>query len=319
MNHLKLLLSAAVMAGAFTACTVEKSESGQFIPETPDYGDSVCWYSAKGDSTGTGADVFYLVSTWEEDWRTEDGRLCRYADVSRAEHREHMDREISKVKDYMGEKNNFYAPYYRHMTIDIWATQSEDSVNSYFELSFQDVKAAFDHYINNENKGRPFVLMGFSQGGKAVVELLKAMDDSLRSRMVAAYVLGYKVTPADTAICPAIKPAMGPDDTGVTICYNSVRDAACADSIIAAPCAMSINPVSWRRDAEPAILHDTISVTLDTARNVLVLSGYSGSEYQPIRGFLNVCDIHSCEPWLYSECLKENAGVRVREWYFGRD
>jgi len=32
------------------------------------------------------------------------------------------------------------------------------------------------------------------------------------------------------------------------------------------------------------------------------------------RGFLNVGDIHSCEPWLYSECLAKNITVRAKEW-----
>ena len=33
-----------------------------------------------------------------------------------------------------------------------------------------------------------------------------------------------------------------------------------------------------------------------------------------ICGFLNVGDIHSCEPWLYSECLQRNIKVRAKEW-----
>ena len=40
--------------------------------------------------------------------------------------------------------------------------------------------------------------------------------------------------------------------------------------------------------------------------HVLVLDGYSGSEYHPILGFLNVGDFHGCEPWLYQESLHEN-------------
>ena len=47
--------------------------------------------------------------------------------------------------------------------------------------------------------------------------------------------------------------------------------------------------------------------------HVLVVSGYSGSEYAPYRNFINVGDIYSCEPWLYSECLQQNIAVRTRE------
>ena len=62
------------------------------------------------------------------------------------------------------------------------------------DVSFKDVKAAFHHFLINYNQGRPFILAGFSQGGKSVVELMKHLSEEERKRMIAAYVLGYKVT-----------------------------------------------------------------------------------------------------------------------------
>lgn len=75
-----------------------------------------------------------------------------------------------------------------------------------------------------------------------------------------------------------------------------------------------INPVNWHTDDTPAILHDTITVTVSPAYHVLVVTGYSGSEYAPYKDFLNLGDIHSCEPWLYSECLAKNIAVRSKKW-----
>lgn len=65
----------------------------------------------------------------------------------------------------------------------------------------------------------------------------------------------------------------------------------------------------------PATLHDTITVSVSPEHHVLVVKGYSGSEYQPILGFLNVGDFHSAEPWLYQECLRENIRARVEAYY----
>jgi len=45
-----------------------------------------------------------------------------------------------------------------------------------------------------------------------------------------------------------------------------------------------------------------------------VVDGYEGKEYRPYADFINVGDIHGCEPWLYSECLQENMAVRARAW-----
>ena len=104
----------------------------------------------------------------------------------------------------------------------------------------------------------------------------------------------------------------------MTICYNSVSDVSYIKPVVAAPCAMCINPVSWRTDDTPATLHDTITVTVAPDYHVLVLKGYSGSEYAPIMGFLNVGDFHGCEPWLYQECLRENIQRRIRAYYAGK-
>ena len=79
------------------------------------------------------------------------------------------------------------------------------------------------------------------------------------------------------------------------------------------------DPTMWitedgNADGTPATQHDTITITVSPEYHVLVATNYSASEYPPFRGFLNVGDIHSCEPWLYSECLAKNIAVRAREW-----
>lgn len=284
-----------------------------YIPQEPDYRDSAMWITADQDSSNSGADVFYVVSTWEEDWMTEDGQLCHYADVTNPRHRKHMAREINKVKSYMGPGNRFFAPYYRHATIDAFVSQNDDTISLRTQLAMADVCAAFDQFLRMRDASRPIILAGFSQGGMAVVQLLKHMDDTTFRQLVAAYVLGYKVTAEDTASCCRIRPAQGETDTGVTICYNTVKDVKYAKPVISATC-IGINPVNWRTDAEPALLHDTITVRLDTAAHVLVVSNYSGSEYKPYKNLINVGDIHSCEPWLYSECLARNMAVRTWCW-----
>lgn len=293
----------------FSGCN--KTESEEYIPQSPDYSDPTFWYTEKNDKTGKNADVFYIVSTWETDWKTDSGETVHYADVYNKKHRDDMTKEISAIAAYMGKDNNFYSPFYRHITIEGWATRDENIINSHFKIAFEDVRNAFETFLKNRPKNRPFVLAGFSQGGKAVVELLKIMPKDVYQQMVAAYVLGYKVTPDDTLTSTNIKAAQGPDDIGVTICYNSVSDVKYIQPVVAAPCAFCINPVNWRTDDVPATLHDTITVSVAQKEKVLVVKGYSGSEYSPIMGFLNVGDFHSAEPWLYKECLEKNIKNRI--------
>jgi Protein of unknown function (DUF3089). len=192
-------------------------------------------------------------------------------------------------------------------------TRDEDYIHERTRLSMKDVCDAFDRFVASRDASRPLVIAGFSQGGMAVVELLKHMSDETYSQLAAAYVMGYKVTDEDMASCPRIKPAERADDTGVTICYNTVKDEKYVIPIIAST-SIAINPVNWCTDATPAVLHDSITVTLSPEYHVLVVDGYEGAEYKPYGDFINVGDIHSCEPWLYSECIRENIAERAQAW-----
>lgn len=310
------LLSLAI-CGLVVACGTSESaiaNENNYVPAAPDYSNDAMWHVELND-TGDGADVFYIPSTWEFDWTTTDGRICHYADPSISKHHDDVEIEMKGVADYMADGNNFYSPHYRHITLDSWATLNEDTISRrYNNVSFVDIRTAFDHYMTENNNGRPFILAGFSQGGKSVVELLKILTPAQREKLVAAYVLGYKVTPDDVEAAPWIKGAQGADDTGVTICYNSVSDVKYVKPVISVPTVMCINPVNWRTDATPATLNDTITVTLSPEYKVLVVEGYDGSALPNILDILNTGDYHGAEPWLYSECLRENIHRRIQSF-----
>lgn len=283
------------------------------IPTPPDYSASEMWYNNSDDIAGLGADVFYIPSTWEFDWKTSDSTICHHADVWNPTHRQHMETEMSWVARNIATDCRFFSPQYRHITLDSWATLNEDTINNRFQsVAFQDIKNAFDYYLENWNHGRPFVLAGFSQGGKSVVELIKTLPDSVYQRMIAAYVMGYKVTPQDTIDSARFIAATDSVDVGVTICYNSVSDVKYIKSIVASPNVIGINPVNWRPDTTPGILNDSITVTLTTQHNVLVVQGYDGSHLMELLGILNTGDYHSADLTLYATCLEKNIKQRIR-------
>ncbi len=287
----------------------------EYVPEAVDYTDPKMWVTYSDDADGDGADVFYIPSTWEFDYLSPDGRVSHYADPSIAQHREDMKIEIDGVAEYMSPGNRFYSPFYRHITLDSWATLNEDTINRrYRDVAFVDVKNAFEHFVAHRDHERPFILAGFSQGGKSVVELLKVLPEDLRQKMVAAYVLGYKVTPQDILSAPWIKGAEGPDDTGVVISYNSVSAVEYIKPVVSAPTVMCINPVNWTTGNTPAVLDDTITVTLSQPHKVLIVEGYDGSALPNILDILNVGDYHGAEPWLYSKCLGENFKTRIKAY-----
>ena len=316
MRRLIYSIAVSVLAFASFACNdpaTSAYEENVFVPAPPDYSMPLYWYVVKNDSSDKGADVFYIPSTWEYDWFTAEGKISHHADPSREDHRNDMRTEMMGIAEYMAPGNNFYSPFYRHITLDSWATLNEDTINRrYHDVSFRDIERSFKLFLETENKGRPFVLAGFSQGGKSVVELLKVMDEATRERMVAAYVMGYKVTPDDVEKHPYIRAARDSMDTGVVICYNSVSDVKYVKPVVSAPNVMCINPVNWHTDETPALLDDSVRVTLDPTAEVLVVEGYDGSGLPNILDILNVGDYHGAEPWLYSECLRHNIPLRIR-------
>ena len=83
MKNKRIWMLAAILAlcGTMTCinCTAHDDKSSgqeaqaELIPLAPDYADPTMWITADGDTEGTGADVFYVVSTWEEDWQDGNG------------------------------------------------------------------------------------------------------------------------------------------------------------------------------------------------------------------------------------------------------
>ena len=294
-------ISILFFAAALLVCCAPKDD---IIPDEPDYGDTAQWYIS---DRGAAADVFYIVSTECGDYGN-----CHYADTRNDSIRALLFGEMVGVDHLLAGELNYYSPYYRQVTMETYT--SDSLVDARMPLAYGDVRKAFDYYLEHYNNGRPFILAGFSQGAMAVVDLLKAMDDSIYSRLVAAYVLGYKVTDTNAHIRPAKDSA----DLGVTICYNSVRDNSCAVPILSDGNLMAINPVNWSTDATPATLidpryGDTLTVTLDTTSLLLHIGGYTHDDYMlPLIG----CEgnYHCLEISLFSDCLRRNIALRANHF-----
>ena len=290
------LLALAALAAVVSCAPRER------IPDAPDYTSPEAWYIT---DRGADVDIFYISST--ETFDTQVGRkLYHYAQAADSAACSGMRAEMQGVDQILGGDLNFFSPFYRQMAMETY--QDTTLVDSRFQLTMEDVRAAFKYYVDELSDGRPFVLAGFSQGGEALVELLKELPDSLQPRLVAAYVLGWHIRPEDLS-APAIRPAQGADDIGVTICYNSVADPAAACDFVSGGNTVAINPVNWCTDATPAVLFDSLTVTLDPRTNLLVVDGFEGTGYAWKPYFEDGC-YHTFEIRWYGDSLRENIATR---------
>lgn len=279
---------------------------GPTLPPEPDYADAAMWHAV--DRSGE-ADLFYITATETGDYLA-DGRMQHHADVSRDDLRALLLDEMQGVDHLLGGALNFYSPYYRQCTMETFTADS--LVAARLPLALSDIRRAFNYYIEHLNGGRPYVLAGFSQGAACVVDLLQTMDDAARSRMAAAYVIGWKVTDDDLATGHWTA-AQDSADLGTVVCYNSVRAPECAIPIISDGNRLAINPVGWRTDEAPATLvycGDTLTVHLDTASRLLCIDGYRRDDYMlPLIG--REGNYHTREISLYSHQLRRNMALRT--------
>lgn len=147
-----------------------------------------------------------------------------------------------------------YAPFYRQMTFPLYAERKAET-GMPLEIAYSDVEDAFLYYIKELNDGRPFILAGFSQGAQLALMLMEEHfdDERINEKLVAAYLIGWKITDEDLREYPHLKMAGADDDTGVIISFNT-EDAGITDSIIVpkGTKTISINPLNWKRDGTVA-------------------------------------------------------------------
>src|SRR5206468_9650417 len=125
-----------------------------------------------------------------------------------------------------------FAPIYRQMTVaSVAAFQFGQDIMPAAAVAYADVLAAWRNYIRSRNDGRPFVLVGHSQGSLMLQQLITREIETqpqLRARMKLAIIPGYNLlvppgklvggTFRKTPLCSR------PGETGCVIAYSSFRE-----------------------------------------------------------------------------------------------
>lgn len=122
-----------------------------------------------------------------------------------------------------------FAPLYRQTGLNgIVLAEGSDK-----QLALQDVRDAFAYYLEHDNAGRNFVLIGHSQGAYMLTSLISLdIDDNpaLRARMISALLLGAQpYAPPGKKVGGSFKHVEActePGQTGCVIAYNSFSSAA---------------------------------------------------------------------------------------------
>jgi hypothetical protein len=113
-----------------------------------------------------------------------------------------------------------FAPRYRQANMEAFYAMGTPKATETFDLAYSDVKTAFQHYLKNENNGRPIVIAGHSQGAFHAIRLLKEFFDGtpLQKQLVCAYIPGYKIGYNDFKNIPV---GVQPEQTGCFVSWRS--------------------------------------------------------------------------------------------------
>lgn len=113
-----------------------------------------------------------------------------------------------------------FAPRYRQAHLHAFFTKKDTaSARQALDLAYSDTKAAFQYYLQHWNNGRPFILVGHSQGALHAKTLIKEMVEgkALETQLIAAYIAGW---PVKADYYKTLKPCQTPQQTD---CFCSWR------------------------------------------------------------------------------------------------
>ena len=143
-----------------------------------------------------------------------------------------------------------YAPRYREAYIHAYLGTEEER-EALLAFAYDDVRRAYEHYLEHDNGGRPFILASHSQGSHHAMRLLKELIDPgpLREQMVAAYMIGAVLIPVSPdwfAGMRHIRACRAEDDLHCVIHWDAMPEGS--EPMQRPAPSLCTNPLSWRVD-----------------------------------------------------------------------
>ena len=296
--------SSRTSGAAVSSSTASPSASSTALQTGADgpvtnYQDATNWLKLTTPVTKA-VDVFYVYPTA---YQKADASAPDIADVTDAGMRTGAQAAYARQATAFEDVANIFAPYYRQAdaTYALTLPQAEH-VQVIEGAPLIDVTAAFTYYLEHYNQGRPFILVAHSQGSDVSTHLLATYlkdNPKVLSRMVAAYLPGYSVTPDYLAANPQLRFGTSATDTGVLLSWNTEAPTIGGPNPVLLPGALVINPITWTTSETHAAASQSLGSWLpdktgtyakvphyadaqvDTAKGVLVTTTPSVATWSP--------------------------------------
>ena len=290
------------------------------LPDKKDAADSIPLKSDLYDEQATAsADVFFVYPTIFT--QKPMGPYVWNADVNDAAiMRKIQEGTILNQASIFNGACRVYSPYYRQAHLSAFYTTQLDDASHALNLAYEDVKKAFQYYLDHYNSGRPIVIASHSQGSYHTMRLLKDFFDGkeLQKQLVMAYLVGRAI-PQDAFAY--IKPCFDEAGTGVWASWNTFsRDYTPKNYEKYYLKALSINPLLWNAAEEFApkeMNHGGVGLKFTMVPRLADAQNHSNllwinKPYVNGRNLLRTKIWHRADMNLFYMNIRENVALRVK-------
>jgi hypothetical protein len=210
-------------------------------PDKSDPSDSIPEPLKTSHVADTGVDVFFLhpttlTSAKDTEWNANihDPALNAKTDAT-----------TIRFQATAFNECRVFAPRYRQAHLRAYYTKDTVSARQAFDLAYEDLKAAFQYYLDHYNQGRPIIIASHSQGTTHAKRLLKEFFENkpLKNRLVAAYIIGMAIPGNYFAALP---PCGDSTATGCVIGWRTYKRGYDPPGVKKeSSVSLVVNPLTW--------------------------------------------------------------------------
>ena len=325
-----LIIVSLLLASCKTTYNTQSFDA-TVVPAAPDYSNSKYWAVISGQypeslkeiatvGVDKNTDVFFVYPTLLTDKKDP----LWNADVNRADLRKAViELSVKYQASAFAKAGNLYVPFYRQSHYKIYVPPYDKEEKDSRMIAYQDVKTAFEYYLEHYNQGRPIIIASHSQGSIMCGMLLQEFFDGtpLQKQLVAAYVPGVKFQDDKFK---NLKKMDSPLATGGYVSWNTYKRNNYPSSYEKwYKGATTTNPVTWDNKTETTFdqhlgVLNTDGKIYPNALRLEVVDGliWSSVPKIPKRFFLSfVKNYHFADINLFWKNIEQNAVRRVNAWY----
>ncbi len=225
------------------------------VPTAPDYTKAYYWAALpnkkdkadvtpkklKDEQAEAAVDVFFMYPTiytgeeGDDQWNApvNDPAFNKRVDESTIQFQASVFNGVGKI----------YAPRYRQAHISAYYEKDKEMAKKVFDFAYEDLKTAFQYYLDHYNNGRPIIIASHSQGTTHGIRLMKDFFDGqeLQKQLVAAYLVGIPVAKDQYELIPVCET---PTQTGCFCTWRTFEEGYHPKSFVSEKIAVT-NPLTW--------------------------------------------------------------------------